>query len=226
MGETCTSSGSSSIYEQENITAALLSILATAYIVRKKGETHMRVTRQDAWTEEEDSLLTEIVLDSIRSGKTQLSAFQDAAEKLSRTASACGFRWNARIRKEKREEMQQARLVKTRDTNPSIPFRAQTFSTALHQSNDITGLLSGISSAVVSIKKTFEENELLKKERADEQRRAEELEKQNRILLDEIAMLEQDYKSMLQIFEKARNLTNRQDKPVEELREENLDDQH
>jgi prespore-specific regulator len=186
----------------------------------------MRVTRQDAWTVEEDSLLTDIVLDSIRSGKTQLSAFQDAAEKLSRTASACGFRWNARIRKEKREEMQQARLVKTKESTPSTPFRAQTFSSALHQANDINVLLSGISSAVVSIKKTFEENELLKKERADEKRKAEELQKQNQLLLDEISMLEQDYKSMLQIFEKARNLSNRQEKPIDEIEDEKSEDQH
>jgi len=55
--------------------------------------------RQDAWTKDEDVLLAEIVLRHIRSGKTQLEAFKQAGEALSRTPAACGFRWNATIRK-------------------------------------------------------------------------------------------------------------------------------
>src|SRR5690625_1900935 len=59
----------------------------------------MNTTRQDAWTKDEDILLAETVLRYIREGKTQLEAFKDVAEKLSRTSAACGFRWNATIRK-------------------------------------------------------------------------------------------------------------------------------
>ncbi|HLR71568.1 MAG TPA: RsfA family transcriptional regulator [Pseudogracilibacillus sp.] len=59
----------------------------------------MNRPRQDAWTKDEDMLLAEIVLRHIRSGKTQLEAFKQAGEALSRTAAACGFRWNATIRK-------------------------------------------------------------------------------------------------------------------------------
>lgn len=60
----------------------------------------MKKTRQDAWSEEEDKVLKEIVLQFIRAGKTQLEAFQHAGESLARTPAACGFRWNATIRKE------------------------------------------------------------------------------------------------------------------------------
>lgn len=56
--------------------------------------------RQDAWTKDEDTLLAEIVLRHIRHGKTQLEAFAQAASALSRTAAACGFRWNASLRKQ------------------------------------------------------------------------------------------------------------------------------
>lgn len=59
----------------------------------------MYVTRQDAWTEEEDKILAETVLRYIRDGKTQLEAFKMVAEHLSRTSAACGFRWNATLRK-------------------------------------------------------------------------------------------------------------------------------
>ena len=60
----------------------------------------MRETRQDAWTREEDHLLAETVLQYIKNGNTQLEAFKDVASKLARTPAACGFRWNATIRKQ------------------------------------------------------------------------------------------------------------------------------
>src|SRR5690625_2805073 len=59
----------------------------------------MNRPRQDAWTKDEDLLLAEIVLRHIRNGKTQLQAFKQAGKALSRTPAACGFRWNATIRK-------------------------------------------------------------------------------------------------------------------------------
>ncbi|MBM7552865.1 RsfA family transcriptional regulator [Thalassobacillus pellis] len=59
----------------------------------------MDVNRQDAWKEDEDLLLAETVLRCIRQGKTQLEGFKEVADKLSRTPAACGFRWNANVRK-------------------------------------------------------------------------------------------------------------------------------
>ncbi|ALX47376.1 RsfA family transcriptional regulator [Lentibacillus amyloliquefaciens] len=59
----------------------------------------MNATRQDAWSKDEDILLAETVLRHIREGKTQLEAFKEVAHQLSRTSAACGFRWNASIRK-------------------------------------------------------------------------------------------------------------------------------
>ncbi|MFZ3576503.1 RsfA family transcriptional regulator [Virgibacillus sp. DJP39] len=59
----------------------------------------MNRTRQDAWSSDEDVILADTVLQYIREGKTQLEAFKDVAKQLSRTSAACGFRWNATIRK-------------------------------------------------------------------------------------------------------------------------------
>ena len=69
----------------------------------------MNATRQDAWTEDEDVILAETVLLHIREGKTQLEAFKEVAKQLSRTSAACGFRWNATIRKEYQEHIQRAK---------------------------------------------------------------------------------------------------------------------
>ncbi|WP_273125365.1 RsfA family transcriptional regulator [Bacillus weihaiensis] len=60
----------------------------------------MTTTRQDAWTQDEDLLLAEVVLRHIREGETQLAAFEEVGKKLSRTAAACGFRWNSYVRKQ------------------------------------------------------------------------------------------------------------------------------
>ncbi|CDQ19854.1 transcription factor, RsfA family [Halobacillus karajensis] len=69
----------------------------------------MDAPRQDAWKEEEDLLLATTVLKHIREGKTQLEAFQEVAEQLHRTPAACGFRWNATVRKKYQKEIQEAK---------------------------------------------------------------------------------------------------------------------
>ncbi|HLR62219.1 MAG TPA: RsfA family transcriptional regulator [Lentibacillus sp.] len=69
----------------------------------------MNATRQDAWTKDEDILLAETVLRHIREGKTQLEAFKDVAKQLSRTSAACGFRWNASIRKQYQDAIENAK---------------------------------------------------------------------------------------------------------------------
>ncbi|MGL4818488.1 MAG: RsfA family transcriptional regulator [Bacilli bacterium] len=68
--------------------------------------------RQDAWNEEEDRLLANTVIQFISEGKTQLQAFQDVATALSRTAAACGFRWNSAVRKQYRTEISNAKQSK------------------------------------------------------------------------------------------------------------------
>ncbi len=55
--------------------------------------------RKDAWTADDDLVLAEVVLRHIREGSTQVKAFKEAADKLNRTYTACGFRWNKELRK-------------------------------------------------------------------------------------------------------------------------------
>lgn len=75
----------------------------------------MEKKRQDAWTSDEDIVLAEIVLRHIRHGKTQLEAFKEAGAKLSRTAAACGFRWNATLRKKYVEGVEIAKRNKKKE---------------------------------------------------------------------------------------------------------------
>ncbi|MDT9755561.1 RsfA family transcriptional regulator [Heyndrickxia coagulans] len=69
----------------------------------------MPAVRQDAWTQEEDLLLSDIVLRHIREGSTQLRAFEEAGKRMNRTAAACGFRWNSYVRKQYASEIEAAK---------------------------------------------------------------------------------------------------------------------
>lgn len=69
----------------------------------------LRTMRQDAWTTEDDAVLAEIVLKHIGDGSTQLAGFNEASRRLGRTAAACGFRWNACVRKQYRPAIEVAK---------------------------------------------------------------------------------------------------------------------
>lgn len=69
----------------------------------------LRTMRQDAWTTEDDSALAEVVIKHIRDGSTQLAGFNEASRRLGRTAAACGFRWNACVRKQFRKQIELAK---------------------------------------------------------------------------------------------------------------------
>lgn len=69
----------------------------------------MTKTRQDAWVEENDALLAEAVIRHVKEGSTQLNAFEEAGDLLNRTAAACGFRWNAVVRRIYEEDLAQAK---------------------------------------------------------------------------------------------------------------------
>lgn len=65
--------------------------------------------RQDAWMDENDQMLAEMVLRHVREGSTQLNAFEEAGDELNRTAAACGFRWNAVVRHQYESELKEAK---------------------------------------------------------------------------------------------------------------------
>ncbi|MCI1856625.1 MAG: RsfA family transcriptional regulator [Sporolactobacillus sp.] len=90
----------------------------------------MTKVRQDAWSHEDDLLLAETVLRHIREGSTQLDAFEEVGDRLNRTGAACGFRWNAIVRKKyeqaieiaKKQRKQKKRAEKqARSVRPVLP---------------------------------------------------------------------------------------------------------
>jgi prespore-specific regulator len=59
----------------------------------------MTAVRQDAWSPDDDLILAEVTLRHIREGSTQLAAFEEVGQRIARTSAACGFRWNSCVRK-------------------------------------------------------------------------------------------------------------------------------
>ncbi|WP_339193943.1 RsfA family transcriptional regulator [Paenibacillus sp. FSL P4-0176] len=87
------------------------------------------MVRKDNWTADDDQLLATTILTNIASGKTQLSAFTDVGEKLSRTSAACGFRWNSNVRHKYKEAIANAKTEKLNSKLKSAStFKDNTFS--------------------------------------------------------------------------------------------------
>lgn len=159
--------------------------------------------RQDAWTEAEDHLLAELVLKHIREGSTQLAAFQEVSEQLSRTPAACGFRWNATVRKRYEKEIKLAKEqripVKENAVTSDETERTELTSLTLH---DVIEFLNGMAVNDQSKTELVEENKKLKRE-------IEMLRKQysetfrNLTIMNE--MLNKDYKTFIETMEKAKN---------------------
>jgi len=149
------------------------------------------ISRQDSWTNDNDSLLASTVLQNIRNGGTQLAAFKEVAKLLNRTPAACGFRWNSYVRKQYQEEIQQAKQNRKGGNNisPSQPKK---------ETNSLSMTLDDIILFLQNYKKTNEFTNL--------QNQIKNLEAENQSLLQSVTMYEEDYRMLLNHIDKTRNL--------------------
>ncbi len=91
----------------------------------------MTAVRQDAWSPDDDLMLAEVTLRHIREGSTQLAAFEEVGERIGRTSAACGFRWNSCVRKRYEEAIQMAKQQRQKRNY----LRKQSFPTITHVSS-------------------------------------------------------------------------------------------
>ncbi|HLS20913.1 MAG TPA: RsfA family transcriptional regulator [Bacillota bacterium] len=183
----------------------------------------MAKVRQDAWSHEDDLLLAETVLRHVREGSTQLKAFEEVGDKLNRTSAACGFRWNAEVRKRYTEAMELAkrqrkerkralaRQKKQTLTNHSLSTNSEAVGSVINES-PVT--LDTIIQYLKSFKQTYEMNERTNAT-------IEQMVAENKSLQDEVKELtnkltktekqlttmKEDYQTFIQIMERARKMT-------------------
>jgi prespore-specific regulator len=175
------------------------------------------VTRSDAWTQQDDDKLSSIVLNHIRTGSTQLRAFEEAANELGRTAAACGYRWNGVLRKDLRAEIeaakrerkaaQQAGVSSTQSRRNAANSATVTSSDSM---KDVIGFLQTYDAQYQRLRKQLDE---LEQDNARLRERIRELESQpahtarSESLADITPeQLEEDSKALFAIMERARKL--------------------
>jgi prespore-specific regulator len=187
--------------------------------------------RQDAWTHEDDLLLAETVLRYIREGGTQLAAFEEVGDKLNRTAAACGFRWNAEVRKryveaielakkqrkERKRALERAKKLQQTGQNSLQPIASDsqtnttTATNLLPAPNAITldhciAFLQSFKQMDYQSQKLRDENHQLKKENEELHLRNKELQKQLDHLIKQQEMIQEDYQALIKIMDRARKM--------------------
>ncbi|MFC4769621.1 RsfA family transcriptional regulator [Effusibacillus consociatus] len=177
----------------------------------------MKALRQDAWTEDDDRVLAEIILRHIQEGSTQLAAFEECAEKLGRTAAACGYRWNACVRKIYREGIEIAKAQRKqlksmqRRTNGRSSESVKDRDESKITWNDVLGFLKAYKQEHASLLNHIRhlERDLNLKDKAVEDLSVsnERLERQYYRLSEEYQTVKEDYKTLVKIMERARKLT-------------------
>jgi len=175
-------------------------------------------TREDSWDASHDNTLAQTVLNHIRSGSTQLKAFDEAADLLTRTTAACGFRWNSTVRKKYEKEIREAKLSKphrkakesalassekhvyltySTDDNISSSFHTN----AANAATDVMTQIINIAKAQIGMfQELAEENARLKREVNDLKRRIESLSTPEN-------SASEDIQAFIKIMERARSLS-------------------
>lgn len=193
--------------------------------------------RQDAWSHEDDLLLAETVLRHIREGSTQLNAFDEVGDKLNRTSAACGFRWNAEVRMKyesaidlaKRQRKEKKRASSANSQKRRMP--AITVSPVLEQpktDTDDNNLviqeepslnLDMVIHFLKDLKRDYHASnqsktvmETLDKENSLLKEKVQELEKQLKNTENQMASIQDDYQTFIQIMDRARKMTVLDDK--------------
>ncbi|WP_246940232.1 RsfA family transcriptional regulator [Bacillus pinisoli] len=181
----------------------------------------MTTVRQDAWTQDEDLYLAEVVLRYIREGGTQLTAFEEVGRKLSRTSAACGFRWNSYVRKQYKQGIETAKKqrkeLKKEGALTKVAPKEISLSQEENQS-DYSITLSDVIQYLQSYEQTEDVQHSLKKENEYLQDKLSKLETEYTQLLKEkkevehqLELVKEDYKALIGIMDRARKMMMLQD---------------
>ena len=175
-------------------------------------------SRQDAWLQENDELLAEAVLRHVKEGSTQLNAFEEVGDLLNRTAAACGFRWNAVVRKlyekeleeAKKERKERMRLLQSASRKRMQPIYMMSHSNGSEASIPLSALsLDIIIAYLMKLQHdTPAEQEVQKwqKVAAASSRKIQELELTIQRLEKENKEIKEDYEQFVKIMNRARKL--------------------
>ncbi|MEF2964689.1 RsfA family transcriptional regulator [Paenibacillus sp. M1] len=191
----------------------------------------MTAVRQDAWSAEDDLILAEVTLRHIREGSTQLTAFEEVGERIGRTAAACGFRWNSCVRKKyeaaigiAKAQRQKRNYMKKQGSlagNPAISSLAPAeLEEGSYRSEGVTEETISIDAVIRflrgwknTIQDTNRHVKTLEKELREKEEELARLREENDHLSAQVSevqtdyrVVNDDYKALIQIMDRARRL--------------------
>ncbi|WP_078413485.1 RsfA family transcriptional regulator [Priestia abyssalis] len=178
----------------------------------------MTSSRQDAWTQDEDLLLAEVVLRHIREGGTQLAAFEEVGKTLSRTAAACGFRWNSYVRKQykagielakkQRKELKAQLTLKevSKGQAQKVNYGENTVVHEYFTLGNIIQFLQKLERSQYDSGNLVEQNQDLQQKIEFLESQVERLEREKNILENNLLVVEDDYKALIEIMDRARKM--------------------
>jgi prespore-specific regulator len=190
----------------------------------------MSAVRQDAWSDEDDLILAEVTLRHIREGSTQLTAFEEVGEKIGRTSAACGFRWNSFVRKKyesaiqiaKAQRQKRSQLKKQASAVPSVSSVSllemgeaehQRYERVQEDSISMDSVIRYLRQWKTAFQEQARQIRLLEKELQESEdelekirRDYEDLNKQAGEVEKDYRVVNDDYRALIQIMDRARKL--------------------
>lgn len=187
----------------------------------------MTAVRQDAWSPDDDLMLAEVTLRHIREGSTQLAAFEEVGERIGRTSAACGFRWNSCVRKRYEEAIMLAKQQRQKRNYMKKSAAASQVSSMTHDAEErayhpeIAGEETLTMDAVIRFLRQWRnayqdisrQIKALEKELKEKDEEMFDLRVENERLSREVnsaqtdyRTVNDDYKTLIQIMDRARRL--------------------
>ncbi|URJ51168.1 RsfA family transcriptional regulator [Paenibacillus polymyxa] len=190
----------------------------------------MTAIRQDAWSVEDDLILAEVTLRHIREGGTQLAAFEEVGQKIGRTSAACGFRWNSCVRKRYDEAISIAKAQRQKRSyickqNPVGVSQVAAFASldaveggyrtdgTSEDTLSIDAVIRFLRQWKGSVQETNRQIKMLEKDLREKEEELNQLRSINDRLSKEVnevqtdyRVVNDDYKALIQIMDRARRL--------------------
>jgi len=173
-------------------------------------------------------ILAEVTLRHIREGSTQLAAFEEVGQRIARTSAACGFRWNSCVRKRYDEAIalaKQQRQKRNYLKKQGLPALSSTETVLAEDAetgkNELVSAESLSMEAVIrflrqwknSVQDLTRQVRALEKELKEKEELLAELRQENERLNKEVSevqtdyrVVNDDYKALIRIMDRARRL--------------------
>lgn len=150
-------------------------------------------------------VLAQTVLKHIREGSTQLAAFEETASQLNRSAAACGFRWNSEVRKRYAQEIKTAKEQRTKSKMSKRNSQLVSISSVVEMADTEPDYLDQIITAARNAKIQFANmSKQIKTLSKELQQMKLELQQYKQGAYTPDLVVNEDFKAMLQILERAR----------------------